>query len=744
MFNRAEVIDKNFQKFVPENRFPEARSATGIYDAGLTAEEFMDLFETQIMSRQLDLRARILKDKGECYYTIGSSGHEGNAVLGKVFRLTDMAFLHYRSCALMIQRAKQLEGSTPLYDAMLSFVASSEDPIAGGRHKVFGSHPLMVPPQTSTIASHLPKAVGAAFSIGKAKSLKIKAHMPEDAVVLCTFGDASINHSTAVGAVNSALWMSHQNIPLPIVFVCEDNGIGISVNTPEGWLEATYSNRPGLIYLQADGLNLNDYYLKAHQAAYLARVHKKPVFLHVKVIRLMGHAGSDMESTYRQMEIIEAIEQQDPLLHSARIAMENGFASSDDILKLYKDVEQRVAAIGEVAKKRPKIEDPKVIKEVVTACKNPNEPLPAPSTEKFSAVFGKEWDRIQQPLHLAKLINMGLHELLLQYPQAVIFGEDVAQKGGVYNVTDGIWKKFGSRRIFNSPLDEQTILGTAIGMAQNGFLPIPEIQFLAYVHNAEDQLRGEAATLAFFSQGQFVNPMILRIAGLPYQKGFGGHFHNDNSLAIFRDIPGVIIAVPSNGADAVKMLRTCAKQAWEKGRVIVFVEPIALYMTRDLHEANDKKWSFTYPAADEVIELGEFGIYGKDGKANSSDSSKNLIITYGNGTYLSLQAQKKLMDEHGVDTRIVDLRWIAPIDNEKLLLEIKKAKNVVIVDECRKTGSLSEYLCGVILENMRTPPRVKIVAADDCFIPLGKASASGLPNTGQIVEAVLALDKDKA
>ncbi len=736
MFNRAEVIDKNFQKFVLENRLPEAHSSTHNYDAGLTPEEFMDLFETQIMIRQLDLRARILKDKGECYYTIGSSGHEGNAALGKAFRITDMAFLHYRSCALMIQRAKQLEGSTPLYDAMLSFVASSEDPIAGGRHKVFGSYPLMVPPQTSTIASHLPKAVGAAFSIGKAKSLKIQSVMPEDSVVLCTFGDASINHSTAVGAVNSALWMAHQNIPLPLVFVCEDNGVGISVNTPPGWLETTYGNRENLIYLKADGLNLNDYYLKAQEAAYLARVHKKPVFLHVKVIRLMGHAGSDMESTYRQTELIESIEHQDPLLHSARYALENGYASAEEIVQLYKNIETRIAAVAEVTKTRPKIEDPAIIKEVVTACKFPNQPFNPPSQERFSETFGKEWDRLQQPLHMAKLINMGLHELLLQYPQAVIFGEDVAQKGGVYNVTDGIWKKFGTRRIFNSPLDEQTILGTAIGMAQNGFLPIPEIQFLAYVHNAEDQIRGEAATLAFFSQGQFVNPMIIRIAGLPYQKGFGGHFHNDNSLAIFRDIPGVIVATPSNGADAVKMLRTCAKEAWENGRVIVFVEPIALYMTRDLHEANDKKWSFNYPAANETIKLGEFGTYG--------EKSKNLIITYGNGVYYSLQAQKKLMDEHKVDTRVVDLRWIAPIDNEKLLAEIKDAKNVVLVDECRKTGSLSEYLCGLILENCKTPPRVKVVAADDCFIPLGKAAASGLPDVKQIMNAVVALAKDKA
>ncbi|MBL7689601.1 MAG: hypothetical protein JNJ49_16310, partial [Bdellovibrionaceae bacterium] len=132
MFNRAEVIDKNFTRFVLDGRLPESRSATDLQQSGLRPAEVMDLFESQVMSRHLDLIARILKNQNLCYYTIGSSGHEGNAVLGKVFRLTDMAFLHYRSGGFMIQRSKQLPGSTPIYDMMLSFFASTEEPIAGG------------------------------------------------------------------------------------------------------------------------------------------------------------------------------------------------------------------------------------------------------------------------------------------------------------------------------------------------------------------------------------------------------------------------------------------------------------------------------------------------------------------------------------------------------------------------------------------------------------------------------------
>ncbi|HMN68761.1 MAG TPA: thiamine pyrophosphate-dependent enzyme [Bdellovibrionales bacterium] len=725
MYNRAAAVDENFLKFVAKGHLPPARSHTGLDQAGLTPAEFMDLFETQIMSRQMDLRARILKNQNECFYTIGSSGHEVNAVWGKAFRLTDMAFVHYRSCAFMIQRAKQIPGSTPLYDTMLSFVASSEDPIAGGRHKVFGSYPLMVPPQTSTIASHLPKAMGAALSIGRAKDLQLEtAVMPNDAVVICSFGDASTNHSTAVGAINSALWVAHQNISMPLVFLCEDNGVGISVFTPQMWLESQYGERSGMHYILCDGLSLTDTYRAAREAEHHARVRRKPVFLHTKTVRLLGHAGSDVESTYQQMARIEATEFNDPLLHSARFALENDLATADQILKMYKTVEAQVAAIGEYTKTRPKYLKREEVRESLVACAHPKtSPAPVDAHEMYAADLGK-------PLHLAKLINLGLQETLARYPGAVVFGEDVAQKGGVYNVTEGLYKKFGPRRVFNSPLDEQTILGTAIGFAHNGFLPIPEIQFLAYVHNAEDQLRGEAATLAFFSQGQFTNGMIVRIAGLPYQKGFGGHFHNDNSLAIFRDIPGLILAVPSNGEDAVKMLRACAREAWENGRVVVFVEPIALYMTRDLHEANDKAWTGTYPTNGEIA-VGEFGVHGA--------SDELTIVTYGNGTFYSRQAAKILSDEHGLKTKIIDMRWLTEIKQDRLMDEIGDCPHVLIVDECRKTGSWSEWMCGLILEKAAKIPRVKVVAADDCFIPLGLAAAAGLPSRDEIVTEALRL-----
>jgi 2-oxoisovalerate dehydrogenase E1 component len=281
--------------------------------------------------------------------------------------------------------------------------------------------------------------------------------------------------------------------------------------------------------------------------------------------------------------------------------------------------------------------------------------------------------------------------------------------------------------VIDTLLDEQAILGLAIGAAHNGLLPLPEIQFLAYVHNAEDQIRGEAATLSFFSNGQFTNPMVVRIAGLPYQKGFGGHFHNDNSLSVFRDIPGLVLAVPSNGRDAVAMLRECVRLAHEEQRVVVFVEPIALYMTRDLHAPGDGGWASVYqPPGVGAVRIGEVGVYG--------DGADLAIVTYGNGVFLSLQAQA-LLAQAGVAARVIDLRWIAPLAEAALLEAVGPCAAVLVVDECRVTGSQGEALVGLL---GRDKP-VALLAAQDSFIPLARAATFTLPSRDGIVARALEL-----
>ena len=732
LFNRAEVIDSNFTRFVKEGNLPQSKSRLFLSQTNIRSSELISIFESQVLSRHIDLKARLLKDKGKCFYTIGSSGHEGNAVFGKVFPYTDMAFLHYRSGPFFIERSKQVPGTTPIYDMALSFMASSDDPISGGRHKGLGSKKLKLPPQTSTIASHLPKAVGTAFSVDRARDLNIhERELDGNSIVLCSFGDASANHSTALSAFNTASWVNNVGGHVPIIFICEDNGTGISVPTDSHWIQNNFSNRPGLDYIQTDGLHLIDLIIKSRRAEHGCRINRSPIFLHMKTVRLMGHAGSDVEVGYKSISEIEATEFNDPLLHSARILIENGCMSSDDILKLYSSARIQIDSVFEAATLRPKLETAKGVMASITANRVFRITPKIPSEKSRRKLFGKEFSRIDQPQHMAKLINYALSDIMLRYKNTLLFGEDVAQKGGVYHVTADLYKQYGIRRIFNSPLDETSIIGFGIGFGHNGFVPIPEIQFLAYLHNAEDQLRGEAATLPFFSDGQFTNPMVLRVPGLAYQKGFGGHFHNDNSLTIFRDIPGVILAVPSNGADAVKMLRTAVRQAYENGRVIVFVEPIALYMKKDLHNAKDGKWNFNYPDLDKEILLGEFAEYGH-GKSLT-------IITYGNGLYFSLQAQKEIEKKLKKKIKVIDLRWLSEIDITKLLKAIGTCKNVLIVDECRKTGCHGEGLFTQLVSKSKKPIKIKLHAAEDSFISLGVAATVTLPSKESIIENALEL-----
>jgi 2-oxoisovalerate dehydrogenase E1 component len=342
-----------------------------------------------------------------------------------------------------------------------------------------------------------------------------------------------------------------------------------------------------------------------------------------------------------------------------------------------------------------------------------------------------------KPKPLGHGIRAALGDLMRKYPELIVFGEDVAEKGGVYGVTVGLWKTFGPGRVFNTLLDEQTILGMAIGAGQVGLLPVPEIQFLAYLHNAEDQLRGEAATLSFFSRAQLANPMVVRIAGLGYQKGFGGHFHNDDSLAVLRDLPGIIVAVPSRADDAAKMLRTLVAAARIDGRVCVFVEPIALYHTRDLFPG-DGRWSFPMPAQDEAIAVGEVGVY-EDGEAVEawSGAADLVIFTYGNGVPMALRTATKL---ERARVRVVDLRWIAPLPELAIRRHAEEARAVLVVDECRRSGNISEAIAATLadVDTLRAKAFARVTSADS-FIPLAEAANLVLLQEAEILEAASTL-----
>ncbi|MFK3981905.1 transketolase C-terminal domain-containing protein [Micromonospora sp. NPDC050397] len=803
------------------------RSADGpVHDgASLTGDRALELFDAQLTSRHLDLAARWLRSFGEGFYTIGSAGHEGNAAVAAAVRHTDPALLHYRSggfyCARVAQAAAPAPpgtedtpgtaaadatanangrpddpsgrvaegtggrraaaggagggggaGGDPIADAardvLRGIVASAQEPIAGGRHKVFGNAALDVIPTTSTIASHLPRAVGVGFAIerqrranaptrggsrtGSARmptdsrtaAAEARSAWPGDAIVVCSFGDASVNHASATAAFNTAGWCDHTGLRVPVLFVCEDNGLGISVRSPEGWVAATLAAKPGIRYFSADGCDLVQTYEVASEAANWVRRHRRPAILHLTTVRLMGHAGADAEVAYRPAADLNRDLARDPLIMSAKLLVEAGINTPEQVIARYDAVGWQVRKVAEEVLGEAKLTSAADI----VAPLAPRRPVrvsrtvaeagawaAGPGAGARATAFADRLPEQAGPLTLAQTINAALADGMLDYPAMTVFGEDVAAKGGVYGVTKGLRDRYGPSRVFDTLLDETSILGLGLGAGLGGMLPVPEIQYLAYLHNAEDQLRGEAATMQFFSRGAYRNPMVVRVAGLAYQEGFGGHFHNDNSVAVLRDVPGLVLAVPARPDDAAPMLRSCLASAAVDGTVCVFLEPIALYHTRDLYAEGDDEWLAPYLGpggwAGGHVPIGRARVYGV------GSAEDITIITFGNGVRMSLRAAARLAEE-GIGTRVVDLRWLAPLPVADIFREASATGRVLVVDETRRSGGVGEGVVAGLVDAGYVGV-VRRVASIDSFVPLGPAAREVLVSEDAITQGARTL-----
>ncbi len=730
----TEQVDAAFVDAV--RAMAEARPSVAGLGPLLSSTQAVDLFTAQVASRHLDLAARWLRLQGKGFYTIGSSGHEGNAAVAAALRPTDPAMLHYRSGAFYVARAQQVPGTDAVRDVLLGLVAAADDPISGGRHKVLGRHELAVVPQTSTIASHLPRALGTAFSIDRAAKLGVPSGWPRDAVVVASFGDASANHSTATGAINAAVQVASRGIPVPLLLVCEDNGLGISVPTPPAWVEQAYGHRPGLRYRCVDGDDLPACLEAATELVRWVRGRRRPAFLHLRTVRLMGHAGSDLESAYRSPAEIATDLARDPVLATARLLVASGTLGPDEVLALYEQVRAQVAAVAREVADVPRLS----CAEAVMAPIAPRRPdrvaaaasVAAPEARRLE-VFHGVLPEHGGPLTLAQQVNRTLLDLLAADPGVLVFGEDVARKGGVYGVTRGLQRRIGPARVFDTLLDEQTVLGLGLGAGLSGLLPVPEIQYLAYLHNAEDQLRGEGATLPFFSAGRYRNPMVVRVAAYGYQKGFGGHFHNDNAVGVLRDVPGLVIASPSRPDDAAAMLRTCVAAGRVDGTLSVFLEPIALYHSGDLHEAGDGLWSAPYAGPDAWA-----ATHVPIGSARTHGGGADVtVVTFGNGVPMSLRVAERLR-QSGIGVRVVDLRWLAPLPVDDVLREAEATGAVLVVDETRRSGGVSEGVVTALVD-AGFGGTIARVTSRDSFVPLGAAALTVLLSEDDIERAVISL-----
>jgi 2-oxoisovalerate dehydrogenase E1 component len=686
----------------------------------LDADLGRQLFESMLLARHVDLAALALHRAGHGVYTITSSGHESNVVLGRLTRVTDPTLLHYRSSAFFLERARQRPQLDAVTDLCLSLVAARSDPASGGRHKVFGRKELGIIPQTSTIASHLPRAVGLALGLERGRGLGRDSSWPRDAIAVAGFGDASINHSSWLGAVNAASWAVHQGIRVPLLLVCEDNGLGISVPSPSGWVQARLSSLPRVAYFHSPADSLQAAFRAASDAIAHCRHHRTPAVLHLECVRLLGHWATDSDETYRAREELSRAVELDPLPRLALALVAAGVATSEEVLDWDRAACERVRSAADRACEEPRLTTREEIEQPIV--RRPVSHAP-PALALSDAVDAT------RELTLRAGIQAALSEALTRYPHLLLFGEDVARKGGVHGVTQGLAARFGKRRVFDTLLDEQTILGLGLGLATLGQLPVPEIQYLAFLHNALDQLRGEAATLPFLSAGAYDNPMVVRIASFADPRAPGGHFHNDNGVAPLRDIPGLVLAVPARADDALALYRTAFELADVGRRVVVVLEPTALYGQRDLCEAGDRGWLAAPPP--EAAALGRARIYGR-GPADL------VLASYGRGVWLSLRTEVILARSYGIRARVVDLRWLAPLPIDDLLAELRDAPRLLVVDECRRTGGVAESIAAALLERAPGVAFARVSAAD-CFIPIGPAAKAVLPTEEEIVQVARSL-----
>jgi 2-oxoisovalerate dehydrogenase E1 component len=701
-------LDERFRESVAALSTPDVRRTPDqpVRDATtLTGAQARALFDAQLTARHLDLAARWLHSFGEGFHTVGSAGHEGNAAVAAALRPTDPVLLHHRSAAFFCARAAQHgDGAAPAGDALADaardvlrgVVASAFQPMTGGRQMTFGSAALHVIPTSGTAGAHLPRAVGLAAALGRGSR-----EYPADAIVVASFGDAAVDQADAGAALTAAGRLHHTDTAAPLLLICEDNGWGGPAPTPPGWATAALRARPGLHVAVADGCDPAAAYDAVRAAADRVRETRRPAVLHLSMVRLLGHDAAD-EQAYRDPAELARDVARDPLLATARLLVDAGLAEPGELIARYDELGWDVRKLAEEVLEEPKLASGAA----VAAPLAPRRPLRAakavaddasralgPLAPTRHAAFGGTLPEDRGPLTLAETLHAALTDALATHPRAVLIG------------AAGYAPHFASRAL-DVGADELAVLGHALGAGLAGELPIATI---ADPHRAADQLTVEAAGMAFRSAGAYRNPMLLRLAGLAHDTGADSSGRGDNGLGVLLDVPGLVIAVPARPADAAPLLRSCLAAADVDGSVCVLLEPLARRHTRDLAEPGDGGWLAPYAPpgrwAVDHIPIGRARTYG----LGAADDL--TILTFGNGVLPSLRVATRLAAE-GYGSRVVDLRWLAPLPAADLVREATATGRVLIVDETRRSGGVGEGILAALVDGGFVGAARRIAAAD--------------------------------
>jgi len=597
---------------------------------GLEDKQVLEMYRLMALARRMDDRMWALNRQGRAPFVVGSSGHEAIQV-ASVLALDhnyDWVLPYYRDMGVA------LAWGTPPIDVFLAVFARKSDPMSGGRQlpNHWSDPARRVLTQSSCIGTQYPHAVGIAHG------LRIQG-LP--GVVAVYGGEGSTSEGDWHEAMN---WAGIHD--LPVIFIIENNQYAISVPANEE-VAGSLSKRAegyGFTGVTIDGNDPLLVYKTVKEAADRARAGEGPTLIEAETYRYYAHTSDDDDRLYRTREEVEQWRRRDPVMALRQYLIEHRLLTEAEEKALDEEIASEIAAAVAEAEGAPRADEPAT--RVYANPIVPSDPVTEPEPEPQGT-----------PVNLITAVNRALHEVMEEYDDTVLFGEDVAgDKGGVFKASQSLTATFGEERCFNSPLAESVIVGAAIGMAASGLRPLPEIQFADYIHPAFDQIVSEAARIHYRSDGRWNCPIVIRT---PFGGGIhGALYHSQSVEAFYAHVPGLKVVVPSTPADVKGLLFS----AVEDPDPVLFLEPKKLYRLA----------KGPYPAGDWRVPIGKAAI-----RRRGRDLT---ILAYGAMAHFAVEAGAMLAAE-GVDAEIIDLRSLKPLDWPTIEASVKKTSRVLIVHE---------------------------------------------------------------
>jgi 2-oxoisovalerate dehydrogenase E1 component len=642
-------------------------------------DTLLSAYRTMALSRRLDDKEIQLKRQNRIWFQISGAGHEAILIAaGLAMRPgRDWLYGYYRDRALCLTLGMSAA------DMLYSAVGAEADPNSGGRQMPshWGSDRLNIASTSSPTGTQFLQAVGCAEAMARAQALGITEGFGADDVVLCTTGDGTTSEGEFWESLNTA-----SNLKLPVVYLVEDNGYAISVpvevNTAGGSISKLVTGFPGMHIEEVDGCDLLASHAAMQRAIQYARERRGPALVHAHVIRPYSHSLSDDEVLYRPAEERARDAARDPLTTFPAWLIAEGHATAEEIEAIRTDVDAFVQAATDDALEQPQPSPTSVYYGVYS-------PDVDPTSESFDTEDDPQF--AGEPTTMVDLLNACMKDEMKRDERILVFGEDVADvsreehlgavkgKGGVFKVTWGLQKAFGSNRVYNSPLAEANIIGRAIGLAHRGFKPVVEIQFFDYIWPAFMQIRDELATMRWRSHNMFKAPVVIRVTYGGYIRG--GPYHSQTGASLFTHTPGLRVVCPATALDANGLLRTAIRSD----------DPVLVLEHKHLYRQTYNKGR--YPGPNFMIPFG---------KAKVVRPGNDLtVVTYGATVQRALVAANQFADAGMGDVEVIDLRTLSPWDRDTVLSSVKRTNRVIVAYEDAKSWGYGAEIAATI--------------ADECF-----------------------------